>query len=80
MMPAFWEEPISCAEGFAFGLQFSSQKPGTCYIAVSNALNTLQGIQDLLMYIYIPSTWPDIMTASSNVNSYIASIISNCNI
>ena len=76
----FIEQSFECAKGFAFGLQFSPQKEGACYVAVSQAIEAAETMQDLLARFYIPSTWGDIVRIWNSYVSFGSAIAAECNL
>jgi hypothetical protein len=46
--------PFESARGFAYGLQFSPNKPGECYYAVDSLLTSAQTISNLVATAYNP--------------------------
>ena len=45
----YFGDSFNFAKGFAYGLQFSPQKPGQCYYAVEQAISSVETIKNLLL-------------------------------
>lgn len=69
-----------CARGFAYGLQFSTSKPGPCYNAVDAALDATDTIMDLLEEFYLPKNWAALSQTGKNYVDQYASINANCDV
>jgi hypothetical protein len=66
--------------GFAFGLQYDSNSPGVCYIAVEGESEAISQIVDLLRVGYLPSSWSQILTAVEDSVDLLASVFAECQI
>lgn len=69
-----------CFRGFAYGLQFSSSKPGPCYSAVDSALVAADTFGDLLGEFYLPKNWAALSQTAKNYVDQYANINANCDI
>ncbi len=75
-----FEQRYECAQGFAYGLQFSPLKQGACYISVSEGILAAQVLDSLVSQFYNPTKWADVMRVSNSYVSIFAAINNNCNV
>lgn len=70
---------FACARGFAYGLQFSPVKQGLCYTAISEVIESFEDSADLMSQFYNPSAWAKLLQVQQNMQTFVATISTECN-
>ena len=73
-------DSFNFAKGFAYGLQFTPNKPGACYYAVEQSISSAETIRNLLLQAYLPWVWSDILRISNNYVAFFAAVNTYCNV